>query len=309
MPDGPEAAALVVADVAARERALEPGRSCLVQAPAGSGKTELLIQRFLALLARVERPEEIVAMTFTRKAAGEMRERIVAALDAALAGTATDSPHAQRTRELALAALDADRRHGWHLVAHPARLAVVTIDAFAAGLARQAPLATGMGGTPRFEELAAPRYLAAARAALEAAPAANAAWRRLLAHADNDAAGAITLIADLLSKREQWIGELRPLDRAGFRGAPGSCARRRNRGRARLAGGVVPASLAGRARPLRAPCRREPRGRPETAQWASHLAACAAAGGIPHPPCPGRSTGAPWPTGCWSSMPLVSGCR
>src|SRR6187401_1636818 len=98
MPDGPEAAALVVADVAARERALEPERSCLVQAPAGSGKTELLIQRFLALLARVERPEEIVAMTFTRKAAGEMRERIVAALHAALAGTAIDSPHAQRTR-------------------------------------------------------------------------------------------------------------------------------------------------------------------------------------------------------------------
>src|SRR5580765_4108846 len=104
MPEDPVVAALLEADAAARERALEPGRSCLVQAPAGSGKTELLIQRFLALLARVERPEEIVAMTFTRKAAGEMRERIVAALNAALAGTAVDSPHAQRTRELALAA-------------------------------------------------------------------------------------------------------------------------------------------------------------------------------------------------------------
>ncbi len=119
------------------------------------GKTELLIQRFLVLLARVERPEEIVAMTFTRKAAGEMRERIVGALKAALAGTDVHSPHEVRTRALALAALGADRRHQWQIVAHPARLAVFTLDAFAAGLARQAPLATGMGATPRYEERAA----------------------------------------------------------------------------------------------------------------------------------------------------------
>jgi len=59
-----------------RDQAIDPSRSVHVEAPAGSGKTTVLLKRYLALLARVKEPEEILALTFTRKAAGELREEI-----------------------------------------------------------------------------------------------------------------------------------------------------------------------------------------------------------------------------------------
>src|SRR3954464_8827538 len=66
-----------------REQALDAARPVLGQAPAGSGKTDLLTRRFLRLLAEVEDPGEVVAITFTKAAAAEMRHRILAELEKA----------------------------------------------------------------------------------------------------------------------------------------------------------------------------------------------------------------------------------
>ncbi|HEX3633799.1 MAG TPA: UvrD-helicase domain-containing protein, partial [Casimicrobiaceae bacterium] len=192
-------------DRAAREAALDVARSFIVQAPAGSGKTELLIQRFLALLARVERPEAIVAMTFTRKATGEIRARIIDALREGAGDAQPDRPHRALTWRLARVVLERDAALGWELVAHPARLQVHTIDALCATWMRQAPMAVKLGAMPRLIERAEALHARAARAELDAAANDDPAWQRLLDYLDNDGDRLSALIAEMLARRDQWL--------------------------------------------------------------------------------------------------------
>jgi ATP-dependent exoDNAse (exonuclease V) beta subunit len=184
----------LVPDRAERARALDPERSFIVRAPAGSGKTDLLIKRYLALLARVENPEEIVAITFTKKAAGEMRERVREAL---AEGKAKDR---------------------WELRQNPARLRIQTIDALCASLTRQMPMLSRFGAQPEIVEDARSLYLEAARATLDPATLDESA-ARLLAHLDNNAARVEELLADMLARRDHWIRHLRDMDRAALEAA------------------------------------------------------------------------------------------
>src|SRR5262245_32290896 len=129
-----------VADQAERLRALDPQHSFIVQAPAGSGKTGLLSQRFLVLLARVDSPEEIVAITFTRKAASEMRQRILQALTDAQNSLPPQDQYAHQTWQLAQRVLTHDRANDWQLLENPARLRIQTIDSLCTRLVSQMPI-------------------------------------------------------------------------------------------------------------------------------------------------------------------------
>jgi ATP-dependent exoDNAse (exonuclease V) beta subunit len=191
-----------------RRLAIEPGGSFMVQAPAGSGKTELLIQRFLGLLAIVDKPEAIVAITFTRKAAGEMLDRVLSALRRALDGEPPESPHEQFTFALASAALARNQACGWDLLANPGRLRVQTIDSLCMAIVGQMPWLARLGSMPRIEEHPRSFYEEAARRTVlmvEESSSFQASLETLLLHLDNNAGRVQQLLAEMLATRDQWI--------------------------------------------------------------------------------------------------------
>ena len=167
-----------IADARERERALDPRHSFIVQAPAGSGKTELLVRRYLGLLTTVERPEEILAITFTRKAAAEMKRRVLEGLPSVL--------EAARIADIA------------------PRLSVQTIDALCASLTRQMPVLARFGAQPEIVQDARELHVEAARRVLALEPS-NPAAERLLAHLDNNLDTARDLITRMLARRDQWL--------------------------------------------------------------------------------------------------------
>jgi len=109
-------------DRTGRERAVDPRYNVALEASAGTGKTRVLVDRYINLLRAGVDPSNILAITFTRKAATEMRERIMTTLQAA-AGRG-EIPNA-RWRELR------DRTDD---------IGISTIDAFCLSLLREFPL-------------------------------------------------------------------------------------------------------------------------------------------------------------------------
>ncbi len=191
---------MIAPDQSDRDRATDIDRSVIVQAPAGSGKTTLLVERYLKLLAVVERPEEILAITFTRKAASEMASRVLEALR-----RASVDPDSAPVAARALAHSDA---MGWQLPLHPARLKIQTIDSLALSLTRGLPVRAALNPALNLTENPEHHYARAANRLLlklyEGGPLGEEI-ADFLRQCDNDAAKAERLVGAMLGKRDQWL--------------------------------------------------------------------------------------------------------
>jgi ATP-dependent helicase/nuclease subunit A len=195
-------------DMAARLEALNPHKSFIVQAPAGSGKTELLTQRFLALLNCVKQPEEILSVTFTKKSAAEMRARIINALKRAETEEEPEIHHAKSTWHLAKKVLNRNQTLQWNLLNNPNRLRIQTIDSFNAYLTKQLPILSHFGATPDITDDPWSLYREAVQEFLSYLEE-NVAWSdaiaQLLIHMDNDLNKVELLLTTMLAKRDQWL--------------------------------------------------------------------------------------------------------
>ncbi len=194
------------ADARNREHALAL-TSFIVEAPAGAGKTELLTQRYLKLLQTVDEPEEIIAITFTNKAAAEMRLRILESLMKAVKREEPAQPHKRMTYELSLKALERSGLQNWQLMENPSRLRIFTIDSLCAHLARQMPLMSRFGAQPRVALDAAALYAQAAEQTLALLEdnTHGDVIKAALRYVDNNAGQLKNLLVSMLEKRDQWL--------------------------------------------------------------------------------------------------------
>ena len=196
-------------DFSARQQALDISHSYIVKAPAGSGKTTLLVKRYLKLLAVARHPEEIIAITFTRKAAGELIARVMTALTEEMPSD-SDAFIDHELVEIARQARQRDLAKGWQLKGNPSRIRIQTIDSLCNYIVRQMPWSAGFGAAPStVSDDVSPMYLQAARGAL--LKALNSDHHKtnaehLLAALDNDFSRACELIKVMLGRRDQWQG-------------------------------------------------------------------------------------------------------
>ena len=194
-----------------RDQALNIGDSFIVQAPAGSGKTELITQRYLKLLSSADVPENILVMTFTNRAVDELKHRIISSLNRARLHP-PEEPHKLKTFDLANKVLEQSSLKDWDLLNHPSRIKIITIDSLSSLIVSRYPSIDQlippqtMINTYEYEQI----YQEAAENTLLLIEESEyqASISSVLLYLDNHVDRFYRLIVQMLSKREQWLPKL-----------------------------------------------------------------------------------------------------
>ena len=198
----------IIVDALAREEALDITHSICVTAPAGSGKTELLTQRILKLLAVVDQPEQILAITFTRKAAAEMRERLLGALQLGLHADEPEEEHKRLTWQLARVVLEKNASEQWNLLDNAGRLRLQTIDSLCQNIASDLPVMSQLGAKLKPVDDPSSLYQQAVDGfftGLDSHSEISEVLGQLLLHVDNNVDRLYKLFIHMLPLRDQWL--------------------------------------------------------------------------------------------------------
>ncbi|MDC6467047.1 UvrD-helicase domain-containing protein [Methylophilaceae bacterium] len=174
-----------------RKKALGQG-SFIVQAPAGSGKTSLLVKRFLNRLLEVKSPKEVLALTFTNKAAAEMAQRLKEALE----GKSEDNEIKKIVGKISKHA----KKNKWD-EGYIDSLMVMTIDKLALRLIKQTPILSSSGVNFLTDEDPDDLY----RETIRETITSDAENHLLFKYFDYDYHKLTKQLLTLISKRDQWL--------------------------------------------------------------------------------------------------------
>ncbi len=193
-----------------RRKALDLQHSYIVQAPAGSGKTELITQRYLKILSVSIMPENIFCLTFTNKAIAELKERVIYFLQLAQNNQLPPQKYQHINYKLAKDALKQDKKYNWNLLENQHRIKILTIDSISNMIVNKYPQNYNFTNQNIIDSFKAQKLyeLAVQKILITTNNDCVDDVIILLKYFNNSSNKFISNISSLLAKRDKWVLKL-----------------------------------------------------------------------------------------------------